>query len=33
MDKLEMLVETICAGGVILTPFWLTYKLVLYVIS
>lgn len=33
MDKIDVVVETICATGVILAPFWLAYKLVLCLIS
>lgn len=31
MDKIEMVLETLCAGGVVAAPLWLVYKLVLFV--
>lgn len=33
MDKIDMIVETVCATGVLLAPFWLGYKLILCIIN
>ncbi len=33
MDRVDTIVELICAAGVILTPFWLCYKLIMYVVG
>lgn len=33
MDKIESMVEAVCGGGVLLTPFWLAYKLIEYILS
>lgn len=33
MARLEALLDSVLSGGVLLTPLWLTYKLVMYVLS
>jgi len=33
MDRVEMAVEAVCASGVLLTPLWIAYKMVLFIIS
>lgn len=29
MSKIDMVFETVCGVGIILTPFWLAYKFIL----
>lgn len=33
MEKIDAVVETICATGVIVAPFWLAYKVILCIFN